>query len=177
MLKKILITVAVVIVLLIGYVAMQPSTFHVERSVSIAAPAEAVYPHIASLKLMNEWSPWDKMDPAMKKSYEGPESGVGASYSWEGNAAVGSGKMTVTEAKPSEDVKLKLEFVKPMPGISDVHFTVKPQDGKSTVTWAMDGTQNFIGKAMCLAMGGMDKMVGTQFEAGLNGLKTIVEKK
>lgn len=177
MLKKILIAVAVVILLLIGYIAMQPSHFHIDRSVTIAASPEAVYPHIASLKQMNEWSPWDKMDPALKRTYEGPDSGVGAAYSWEGNAAVGSGKMTVTEAKPSEEVRYKLEFIKPMPGICDVVFTVKPQDGKTTVTWAMDGEQNFIGKGMCLAMGGMDKMIGPQFEAGLNGLKNIVEKK
>ncbi len=175
MLKKILIGLAVVVVLFVIVVALQPSSFRVTRSATIAVPPDAVFPHVNELKKWAAWNPWEKLDPNMKLTYEGPESGVGASYSWIGNKDVGEGRMTITESKPNESVQFKLEFFKPMAGTSDAEFTFKPQGSQTEVTWSMNGRNNFIAKAFCLFMN-MDKMIGGQFEKGLADLKAIAEK-
>lgn len=175
MLKKILIGLAVVVVLFLIVVALQPSSFRVARSATIAAPPDVVFPHVNELKKWAAWNPWEKLDPNMKLTYEGPESGTGASYSWIGNKDVGEGRMTITESKPNELVRFKLEFFKPMAGTSDAEFTFKPQGNQTEVTWAMSGKNNFMAKAFCLFMN-MDKMIGGQFEKGLADLKTIAEQ-
>jgi len=174
MLKKILIGLAVVIVIFLIVVALQPGTYSVTRSLTIAAAPDVVFPHVNELKKWAAWNPWEKLDPNMKLSYEGPEAGVGASYSWVGNSDVGEGKMTITGSQPNESIQFKLEFFKPMAGVSDTKFTFKPQGDKTDVTWSMTGKNNFIGKAMCLFMN-MDKMIGGQFEQGLGELKAIAE--
>lgn len=175
MLKKILIVLALIIVVCVVVVAVQPSQFRVSRSAVMAAPASAVYEHVNDLHKWETWSPWAKLDPNMKGTYDGPPSGVGAAYSWAGNGDVGEGKMTITESRPNELVKIRLEFLKPMAGTSDAEIAFKPEGDKTSVSWTMTGENNFIGKAMCLVMN-MDKMVGGQFEAGFASLKSIVEK-
>lgn len=175
MFKKILIGIAAVVVGFLVVVALQPSTYSVTRAIVISAKPEAVFLHVNELKKWEAWNPWGKVDPNMKMTYAGPESGVGASYSWVGNSDVGEGKSTITEIKTNELVRFKLEFYKPMAGVSDTLFTFKPQGDQTEVTWSMSGKNNFIGKAMCLVMN-MDKMVGGQFEKGLADLKTIAEK-
>lgn len=174
MLKKVLIGLAAVLVVFLIVVAIQPSTYHVSRSLAIAVAPATVFPHVNNLHQWAAWNPWEKLDPNMKMSYEGPEAGVGASYSWIGNNDVGEGKMTITESKLNESIRFKLEFFKPMAGVSDTLFTFKPQGNQTEVTWAMSGENNFIGKAFCLFMS-MDKMIGGQFEQGLAALKSIAE--
>lgn len=174
MLKKILIGVVVVLVICVVIVALQPSTYSVTRSLVINAPPEVVFPHVNELKKWAAWNPWEKLDPNMKMTYDGPEAGVGSSYAWVGNSDVGEGKMTITGSKPNESIQFKLEFYKPMAGVSDTEFTFKPQGDQTEVTWSMSGKNNFIGKAMCLVMS-MDKMIGGQFEQGLADLKKIAE--
>lgn len=174
MLKKILIGLAIVIVIFLIVVAMQPGTYSVTRSLVIAATPDVVFPHVNELKKWAGWNPWEKLDPNMKLTYDGPEAGVGASYSWVGNSDVGEGKMTITGSKPNESIQFKLEFFKPMAGVSDTEFTFKPQGNQTEVTWSMTGKNNFIGKAMCLFMN-MDKMIGGQFEKGLADLKSVAE--
>lgn len=174
MLKKILIGIAVVIIVFLVVVAMQPSTFNVTRSLTIGAPPDAVFPHVNELKKWEMWNPWGKIDPNMKLTYDGPPSGVGASYAWVGNNEVGEGKMTVTGSRTNESVQFKLEFFKPMAGVSEAEFTFKPQGNQTVVTWTMSGKNNFIAKAFCLFMN-MDKMVGGNFEKGLADLKVVVE--
>jgi hypothetical protein len=120
------------------------------------------------------WNPWEKIDPNMKLTYEGPPAGVGASYAWVGNKDVGEGRMTITAARPHESVQFKLEFFKPMTGTSDAEFTFKPQGSQTEVTWSMTGKNNFIAKAFCLFVN-MDRMIGGNFEKGLAELKTIAE--
>jgi hypothetical protein len=123
-----------------------------------------------------DWSPWAKLDPNAKNSFEGPESGEGAIFRWAGNDEVGEGSMTITESKPSELVRLKLAFVKPMEDTSDTEFTFKPDGERTMVTWTMSGTyKDFMSKAICMCMN-MDKMVGGKFEEGLASMKAIVEK-
>ena len=174
MLKKILIVMAVIIVVFLIVVAMQPSQYQVTRSATVSATPAAVFPHVNELKKWEAWNPWGKIDPAMKLTYEGPPAGKGAAYAWVGNREVGEGRMTITDSRPNELVQFKLEFFKPMAGTSDAEFAFKPEGNQTTVTWSMRGKNNFIAKAMCLFMN-MDQMIGGQFEKGLASMKTVVE--
>jgi uncharacterized protein YndB with AHSA1/START domain len=174
MLLKILLVVAVLIIVFVVVVAMQPSNFRVSRTASIAAPAASVFPHVNELKKWEAWSPWAKLDPTAKSSYEGPPAGKGAAMSWAGNNQVGEGKMTIVESRPNELVQFKLEFRKPMEGVCDAEFTFKPEGNQTAVTWTMAGKNNFMAKAFSLFVN-CDKMVGGQFEQGLSSMKTVVE--
>ena len=175
--KKLLIALAVVAVIIVAFlivVAIQPSTFRISRSATMAAPAAAIFPHVNELKKWQPWSPWMKLDPNAKSTFEGPAAGLGAAMTWAGNNEVGEGKMTIIESKSNELVRFRLEFYKPMAGTSEAEFTFKPAGNQTTVTWRMSGTNNFIGRAMCMVMN-MDKIVGGQFEQGLASIKAIVE--
>jgi len=174
MFKKILIGFAVLVVVLLVVVAMQPATYRVVRTATIQAAPAAVFPHVNELKKWEAWSPWGKLDPAMKLTYSGPEGGPGASYAWAGNNEVGEGRLTITESKTNELIRIHLEFFKPMAGLSPTEFSFKPEGDATTVTWTMHGTNNFIGKAFCLVMD-MDTMIGGSFEQGLASMKAIVE--
>ena len=175
MLRKILIGIAALIVLFIAVVAMQPADFKVVRSATVSAPAAIVFAQVNDFHKWNAWSPWAKLDPAMKQAFEGPESGAGAVYSWEGNNEVGAGRMTLTESRPSEFVRIKLEFLKPFAAVNTTEFSFAPQGSDATsVTWSMEGKNNFISKAFCLFMN-MDKMVGGDFEKGLAQMKAVAE--
>src|SRR5438445_10803139 len=173
MLKTILIAIPTIIVFVI-IVAMQPSNYRVARSVVVAAPQEAVFPHMNEVKKWEAWNPWGKADPNMKLTYGGPASGVGANYSWAGNKVVGEGRATITESRPSESVKYKMEFFKPMSATSVMDFAFKPQGNQTEVTVTVMGEKNFMAKAFCLFMS-MDKMIGGKFERALADLKAIAE--
>lgn len=175
MLKKILIALAVIVAVLVAIVAVQPSEFRVARSVAISAPPSAVFAQVNDFHKWEAWSPWAKLDPAMKKAYEGAQFGTGAAYAWNGNHEVGEGRTTITESRPNELVRIKLEFVRPFAATNDVEFSFMPQGEQTVVTWSMNGRNNFVGKAVGLVMN-MDKMVGGQFEQGLAQLKSVVEK-
>ena len=176
MLVKILIGTAVVILALAAYVATRPDEFSVTRSATFAAPAPAVFAQVSELKKWEAWSPWQKKDPQAKNSYAGPAAGTGASMSWAGNKEVGEGRMTIVESSPNALVRFKLEFFKPFAATNSAEFSFKEEGGRTALTWSMRGQNNFIGKAMCLVFD-MDKMVGGDFEAGLAGIRSIVEKK
>lgn len=176
MVKKILIAVAVLVVIFVGVVMTRPDTFHVERSVSMNAPDSVIYANIDNLRAWEAWSPWEKLDPNMKKTFSGPERGIGATYAWEGNDQVGKGKMKITESSPPSAMRLELEFIEPFASKAENGFELAPNlDGTATdVTWWMDGNNNFIGKVFCL-FADMDKMVGGDFEKGLKALKSLSE--
>src|SRR5207237_3179299 len=110
----------------------------------------------------------------MKQNYEGAPAGVGAMYSWNGNRNVGEGRMTITESRPNNLVRVKLEFMRPFAGINDVEFSFKPDGNQTRVTWSMAGKKHFVVKAFGLFMS-MDKMIGGMFDQGLGQLKTIAE--
>jgi hypothetical protein len=173
--------VLVVLVLLLGgaaaYVATRPDAYHVERSATVEAPAATVFAQIDDLSVWKEWSPWEKKDPAMKRTLSSTTSGVGASYSWDGNKEVGKGKMTITDSKPGEKVVEKLEFIEPFQSQAQITFTMAPEGPTGTkVTWAMDGKHNFISKAFSVVKP-MDGMIGKDFEDGLAALKKVAEAK
>jgi len=174
-LKKVLLVLAIGIGGFAVFVATRPDSYKVERTAKIEAPADVVFAQLDNFKAWSEWSPWDKLDPNMKKTFEGPAQGVGASYSWQGNDKVGKGKMTVTEVTPPTAIAYRLEFIEPFASVAQTRFSVKPEGDKAAaVTWAMEGKNNFIGKAFGVFMD-MDKMIGKDFDKGLGSLKTIVE--
>ena len=173
-LNIILIAIPTIIVVFLVIVAMQPSNYRVARSLAITAPQDAVFPHMNELKKWEVWNPWGKADPNMKLTYGGPASSVGANYSWAGNNEVGEGRATITESRPSESVKYKMEFFKPMSATSEMEFAFKPQGNQTEVTVTVTGEKNFMAKAFCLFMS-MDKMIGGKFEKALADLKAIVE--
>ncbi len=173
MLRNILIVIGALVVILIVVIAIQPSDFAIERSTEIAAPADLVYAHLDSPKALDVWSPWNKMDPKMTITHSGPESGVGASESWEG-PEMGAGSLTITEVTRNQEVEMKLEFKKPMEATNRAAFTLSPAGAGTRVAWRMEGTNDFVGKAASLVMN-MDEMVGGTFERGLADLKTLAE--
>ena len=174
MLKKILLGLAVVIVVFAIVVAFQPAAFQVVRTAKISAPPSAVFVQVNDFHRWDAWSPWAKLDPAMKQTHEGAPAGKGAIYSWAGNSEVGEGRMTITESRPSELVRINLEFLKPFPATNVTEFTFKPDGNHTAVTWTMSGEKNYVSKAVCMFMS-MDNMVGGDFEKGLAKLKSIVE--
>jgi uncharacterized protein YndB with AHSA1/START domain len=174
MLRKILTGLGVLVLVLAVVVSMQPATFAVERSVTIAAPTPQLYAQIANLRAMEAWSPFMKMDPAnQKNTYTGPPSGVGAVCSWEGGDA-GAGRLTIVGEKPNEQLDMRLEMIEPMQADNRVTFTLAPAGGATTVTWRIEGENSFVSKAAGLVMD-MDEMVGGEFEKGLAALKTLAE--
>lgn len=178
MLKKIAITLFSVITLavlaILALAATRPPTYHVERSISTSAAPRAVFDVLNDLHRFPEWSPWQKLDPAMKITFEGPSSGVGASYSWSGTKKVGEGRMTITEATPPQSLSEKLEFLKPFQSTCAVHFLIAPEGEGTRITWGIDGNNDFISKVMSL-FASMDQMMGKDFEAGLASLKQVSE--
>jgi hypothetical protein len=177
LLKKLLIAVAVIVALLVAAIAMQPSEFRVTRTASIAAAPAEIFPLINDFHNWDRWSPWAKLDPNMKTTYAGAPAGVGAVYSWVGNSDVGEGRMTITESQPTEKVGLRLEFLKPFAATSTTEFTLKPGGNATKVEWTTYGPCDFMSKAFSLFMGGMDKMMGPDFEKGLAQMKAAAEKK
>jgi Polyketide cyclase / dehydrase and lipid transport len=174
MLVKIVIVLAVIVVGLATVIALQPARYRVSRSITIAAPAPVVFAQVNDFHNWSAWSPWEKVDPAMKRTYGGPPAGAGATYAWVGNREVGEGRMAIAESHPSDRIRVDLEFVKPFAGTSVAEFTFRPEGDRTVVTWSMTGDKNFIAKAIHLVMN-MDRMIGDQFDKGLAAMKTVAE--
>lgn len=174
MLLNIFLGVAAVVALFLIVVALQPAAFRVSRTAKMSAPASAIFPHMNDMRAWLAWSPWEKMDPTMKRTYEGAAAGVGSVYSWQGNKNIGEGRCTIFESRPHELVRFKLEFFKPFTATNDAEFVLKPEGDQTAVTWSMSGTNSFMFKAVGLFMS-TEKMCGGPFEKGLADLKSIVE--
>lgn len=174
MLNNILILAVILISGVLIYAASKPDTFRVQRTATIAAPPEKVFGMIADLHSWATWSPWERMDPAMKKTYSGPAQGTGAVLEWDGNKDVGTGRMEIVSTAPSSRVVIKLDFLKPFEAHNQAEFTVEGNGSVTSITWAMHGPQPYMMKVMDLLIG-MDKMVGKDFEAGLANLKQLAE--
>ncbi len=150
-----------------------PDTFRIERRAAIAAPPEKIFPLINDLAAWRAWSPWEKLDPNMQRTYGASTTGVGGNYAWESKKA-GAGRMEIVESGPSKIV-IKLDFLKPFAAHNMVEFLLQPEGAATTVTWAMYGPQPFMSKLMGLFFN-MDKLVGKDFETGLANLKAEAEK-
>lgn len=162
------------ILLFVALVIMRPAEFRITRSARIAGSAAAIFDQVNDFHKWNDWSPWHKLDPNMKQTFEGPAAGTGTIYSWHGNKDVGEGRMTIIDSRPSDLIRIKLEFLKPWTATNDTEFTFKPDNHETVVTWTMTGRNNFMAKAFTMLMN-MDKMIGRDFEKGLAQMKTLVE--
>lgn len=175
MIKTIFIVVGVLLAILLIYAAIKPNTFHVERTTSIKAAPEKIFPLINDIHQWEMWSPWEKGDPAIKRSYSGAANGKGAVYEWNSDKQVGQGRMEIIESSPPSKIVLKIDFIKPMEGHNTIDFTLMPQGDTTVVTQAMYGPSPYISRLMSIFFS-MDKMIGSKFEEGLASLKAIVEK-
>ena len=164
---------AVVILLVIA--SQKPDTFHVQRVLLIKAPPEKIFPYMNDLNAWRAWSPYEKKDPDMKRTLSGAPSGKGAVYEWDGNKNVGAGRMEITESTAPSKILIKLDFLKPFEGHNVATFTLVPKGDMTEVSWAMDGPAPMITKVMSTIMN-LDKMIGDDFAAGLQNLKTLAEK-
>ena len=171
--------IAIVVILLIAgvlaYAATRPDSFAVQRSISIKAPPEKVYPLIADFHRWGEWSPWEKLDPAMQRSFSGPDNGQGAVYAWDSKGKAGAGRMEIVDTSAPSSVVIKLDFIRPFEGHNTATFTLQGQGDSTTVNWTMAGPAPYISKLMGLFFN-MDKLIGADFETGLNNLKRLTEQ-
>ena len=175
MVKKILLGFVAVIALLLLFALTRPDTFRVERSIVIKADPVKIHTVLNDFHAFGAWSPWEKLDPAMKVTYSGATSGQGAVYAWQGNDAVGAGRMEILQTVPGQRVVVKLDFLQPFEGHNTSEYTLTPGTGGTTVTWAMFGPSPFVSKLMGIFVS-MDSMIGKDFERGLANLKAYAEK-
>jgi uncharacterized protein YndB with AHSA1/START domain len=177
---KILGVILGVIVLAVAGVAAyaavtQPDSFRVTRSLNISAPPEKIYPILSDFHRSPEWSPYEKLDPDMKRTHSGAAAGKGAVYAWDGDSNAGAGRMEIVDAVPNQSVTLKLDFIRPFEGSNVVEYKLQPKGSATQVSWDMHGPMPFISKVICVFVD-LDKMIGKDFEAGLASLKTLAEK-
>jgi carbon monoxide dehydrogenase subunit G len=178
MLKAVVVIAVVIVVALVAvlaYAATKPDTFRLSRSTSIKAPPEKIFPFLNDLRSFATWSPYERKDPAMKRTFGGASSGKGATYDWDGDKNVGQGRLTIAESSPPSKVMMNLDFLRPWEAHNVVEFTLEPKGDTTNVTWAMQGPAPYMAKVMHVFMN-MDRMVGDDFEAGLANLKTLAEK-
>jgi len=178
MLKTLGIIAVIIVVVVAGiliYAATKPDSFRVQRTVTIKAPPEKIFPHIADLKAWTLWSPYEKKDPAMKRSFGAVTAGKGATYAWEGDKNVGQGGMEILEASPPRKVIIKLDFLKPFEAHNTAEFALEPKGDSTSVTWAIYGPSPYMSKVMSTFIN-LDTMIGKDFDQGLASLKAAVEK-
>ena len=176
MLKLIGLVLLLAVVVVVVMAASKPDSFRVQRVITIQAPPDKVFALINDFHSWGAWSPWEKLDPDMKRSFGGPAAGKGSSYAWAGNAKVGQGRMEIREATAASSVNIQLDFLKPLEAHNTAIFTLQPQADGTHVSWAMEGPAPFFSKLMQVFIS-MDSMVGKDFEAGLANLKAAAEKK
>jgi uncharacterized protein YndB with AHSA1/START domain len=175
MLKRLAMVVVVLLVALLVFAATRPDAFRVERTATINAPPEKIFPLIADFHEWGAWSPYEKLDPAMQRTFGGAAQGKGAVYEWNGNKTVGQGRMEITDAPAASRVVIKLDFIRPFASSNTAEFVLEPRGGSTDVTWAMHGPNTYMGKLMDVFVD-MDDMIGKDFTAGLANLKAVAER-
>ena len=175
MLKIILIVIAVLIAGVLGFAATKPDTFSVQRSTIIKAAPEKIFAVINDFHRWPDWSPWEKLDPAMKRTQSGAASGKGAIYEWDGNSKAGAGRMEIIESTPASKLGIQLDFIKPFEGHNIAEFSLTPEADATRVSWVMHGPTPFVSKVMQVFVS-MDTLIGKDFEEGLANLKALTEK-
>lgn len=160
----------------LGYVALLPSVETIARSATIPAPPSVVFSHINDFRKWQAWSPWAKIDPDAKASFEGPQSGEGAVFSWSGNAEIGAGRMTIIESRPDDHVKIRIDFTRPFEGTSTAYLRLKAEGSGTNVTWAMTGERPYLYRMMGVLFNA-EEMIGDQFEKGLSNLAATVKER
>ena len=173
MLKKIAVAVVVALVVLLLFATTRPDNFRVERRIVVQAPAEKIQPLIADFHRWGDWSPWERLDPALQRTFGGPASGVGSTYAWKGNKDVGSGRMEIKDAQPAK-VAIQLDIIEPYEGHNTAEFTLAPQGSGTEVAWVMFGPMPYVSKLMSVFVS-MDSLIGKDFEKGLAQMKAVAE--
>jgi len=174
MLLTIIAVLVAAIAALLIFAATRPATFTVQRSAVIAAQPARIFPYLDDFHRWSAWSPWEKIDPELRRTFSGAASGPGAVYAWVGNKKVGEGRMEILESDPPSRLRIQLDFIKPFAVRNDTVFTLSPAGGGTQVTWAMHGSRNFIFKLMGIFMN-MDRLIGADFERGLANLQAATE--
>lgn len=176
MIKRILLVAMLLVALLLGFAAMQPDNFRVERSKLIKASPEKVFSYLNDFQRFGLWSPWEKLDPAMTRTFEGPSTGKGAVYGWSGNDDVGAGRMEILAVEPNTRITIQLDFLKPFESRNTTDYILQANpDGTTQMTWAMHGPMPFVSKLMGVFVS-MDTLIGKDFEQGLANLQSAAEK-
>ena len=175
MLMTILLVIVAIIAIIVLLASRQPDSFRVARTATVQAPPERVFALINDFQNWLKWSPWEKLDPAMKKDFGGPPSGVGSTYGWSGNSKAGEGRMEIVESEPPSRVKLDLNFIRPFKSSNTTQFDLAPSGTGTNVNWTMNGSANLMTKIWMLFVN-MDKMVGRDFDEGLMNLKRVAEQ-
>ena len=166
---------AAAVAALLIYAATRPDAFRVQRDTHIQAPPERVFALLNDFRRWSEWSPWEKLDPAMQRSHSGAAAGPGAVYAWQGNGKVGAGRMEIKQAAAPRNLSIQLDFIKPFAARNTSEFTLESQGAATHLVWAMHGPSPFISKLMGVFVS-MDKMIGKDFETGLANLKAASER-
>ncbi len=166
--------VIAVVLMILAIVSRRPSTFQVDRKIVIAAAPNTIFGYLDDFRQWTKWSPWEGLDPNLKRTYGGAERGVGATYEWAGNSKAGQGAMSITEAVPGAKVSLDLRFLKPFATHHRTEFDLAATPQGTRLSWAMTGTNSLPMKVMGMFMS-MDKMIGKDFEKGLAALKELCE--
>ena len=175
MLKTILIVIVVIVAGVLGFAATKPDTFSVQRSTRIKAPPDKIFAVINDFHRWPDWSPWEKLDPTMKRTQSGAASGKGAIYEWDGNSKAGAGRMEIIESSPASKLGIQLDFIKPFEGHNIAEFSLTPEADSTRVDWVMRGPTPFVSKVMQVFVS-MDTLIGKDFEEGLANLKALTEK-
>lgn len=175
MIKAIIIVIGVPLAALLIFAATRPDTFRIQRTTRINAPAAKIFPLIIDFRQWETWSPWEKIDPDLKRVYSGAASGKGAVYAWNGNKDIGQGRLEIIESSPPSKAVFKIDFIKPFEAHNTVEFTLASQGETTAVTQAMHGPSPYMAKLMGIFFS-MDKMVGRKYEEGLANLKALAEK-
>jgi hypothetical protein len=176
MLLPVLALLGVLLAAVLVLASLRPADFRIVRSTTIQAAPAAVFGRVNDLRLFQDWSPWAKLDPGMKLTFSGPSTGVGCASAWEGNNKVGAGRMTITESRPAELIRMRLEFLRPFQATNVTEFIFRADGNHTALEWSMTGRHNFVSKIFCLFMN-MDRMVGRDFERGLAQLKALAGAK
>lgn len=150
-------------------------TYTVQRSTTVQAPPGRLFEQVVDFHRWPAWSPWEDLDPEMRRTYGGPERGVGSTYAWSGNRKAGQGRMEITAADDPTRVVVALDFLKPFRSSSVTTFTFAPDGDGTRVTWTMAGPRTLALKVMGIFTS-MDKLVGKDFEKGLARLKGVAEQ-
>lgn len=174
MLKLFIIGAMIVVAVILIYAATRPNAFRIERSALMNATPDAIFAQLNNFHAWEAWSPWEKLDPAVKRTYSGADAGVGAKYAWVGNRELGAGNMEIITSAPNTSLIIRIEFLVPFKAVNTIEFTLIREGNATKVTEAMYGPSPFISKLMGLVFN-MDKIVGSKFEDGLAAIKAIVE--
>jgi uncharacterized protein YndB with AHSA1/START domain len=172
MIRNVLVALALMVVAFVIIVALQPSELYIERTALIEASPEIVFDQLDDFEHYAQWNPWDGLDPGMRKTYSGPESGVGAAYEWSGNEQVGAGRIEISSLTPPREVVWKLHFTAPFEATNTTRMVLEPEGEHTRVTWTLEGVNDFMGKAVGLVMD-MDAAVGADYERGLAKLDAL----